>query len=541
MLTGSDPYRGFLENGCHSTRSTRPVRFWGPSGGWHEHCSGVKSSPSPNSKRVLIAALALVTVLGWTGIPKAAAVSIEVEIADRNTADGQCSFLVIVDSPSVLSDSEVRSNLKLEMPGFGDVHLVAADGRNKLRVTARLSRAGFYPFRVSWRWHGEDYTVTDYFVFEETSGESAFNHLGYYVFLGRGDFWDETHQLALWTLADWMAFSDWMAAHRADTLYVLLNGYTLAYPSEKYRMLRDPFSNNARYGFLKQFIDYAHRRGIRVYLVLTTDDHAEGFGNLYPELTRVDKFGYASSRSALALEEPKVKQYIGDVLHEALMLYGNADGFVFHPSEADPDRFNQATRASYLHDTGRKLTTASKVERYRWYNQKFAELLASLYEEASRQNPKLEFIMFNCWWQDEYASLYQKLLPRQFKICVWFYDEKEEKTFRKWPIWPWVEAFGPDRVIYMPSGEAYLYPEEPGMQMERHIRVDRLVSAAEALSVKSCVFFAGWNLGSDVDRRRDLAIARSPTASLVTDRSRALELLPELYTNYFGARSAIFK
>jgi hypothetical protein len=469
-----------------------------------------------------------------------AEIAIKIEIAERSASLGQCSFLVSVSGSPTASAGELRQRMKLEMPGFSDIHISEAE-RDKLRVTAKILRPGFYPFQISLSWRGEDLIATDYFVSELNSEPRAFDHIGYYVFLGRGDFWDETQELALWTLQDWESLADWMFAHHADTLYMLLNGYTLAYPSEKYRSLRDPFSTNARYGFLRPFIDYAHGRGIRVFLVLTTDDHAEGFGNLYPEVRRVNRFGYAPASRALALEEPKVRQYIEGIFEEALTLYGNADGVVFHPSEEDPDRFNVATRTSYRKDTGKELATASKAERYRWYNQKFAELLASLSSKISERNPNLEFVMFNTWWQDEYANLYREMLKAKFKVCVWFYDEKEEKVFSKWPIWNWTEAFGAERIIYMPSGEAFLYPQEPAQQLERHIRVDRLVSAAHVLDVKTCVFFAGWNLGSDFDRRRDLAIAWFPTVSHVRERSRALELLPQMYTNYFSARAAVFK
>jgi hypothetical protein len=305
--------------------------------------------------------------------------------------------------------------------------------------------------------------------------------------------------------------------------------------------LRDKFSNNARYNFLREFIDYAHTRGIRVYLTLTTDDHAQGFGDLYPETARVNKFGFSGSRRALVLEDPKVRQYIVDMLQETLRLYGNADGLVFHPSEEDPDRFNPATVAAFHLETGRALTRTDKTERYRWYNRKFADLMRSLYEATSAQNPNFEFIMFNTWWQDDYVSVYREMLPAKFKICVWYYDEQEEKTFRKWPIFAWVESLGADRILYMPTGEAFLYPAEPAQQLERHIRTDRLISAAESLGVKSCVFFAGWDLGSDDDRRRDLAIAGFPASSFAGDRTRKQELLPELYLDYFGARRKVLK
>jgi hypothetical protein len=468
-----------------------------------------------------------------------AAVSLKLEIANRIVTDGNCSFVVWADPGGEKAD--LKKNLALDMPGFQDVKVSEPDNVGTVRVTAHVDRAGFYPFRVSLRSENQSSAVRDYFVAELSRSQPSFEHIGYYVFLGRGDFWDETQQLALWTLQDWKGFADWMSARHADTLYLLLNGYTLAYPSDKYPTLRDHFSINARYNFLRAFIDYAHSRGIRVYLTLTTDDHAQGFGTLYPETVRIDRFGYASNRRALVLEDPKVRQYILDMVQETIQLYGNADGFVFHPTEEDPDRFNEVTRAVFHQETGKDLARTDKSARYRWYNQKFAELLRSLYETGVGRNPNFEFIMFNTWWQDDYVAVYRQMLPAKFKICVWYYDEQEENAFRKWPVWAWVESFGADRVSYMPSGEAFLYPQDPDQQLERHIRVDRLVSAAEALGVKSCIFFAGWDLGSDDDRRRDLAIAQFPTTSFIHDSAKKKELLPSLYTDYFAARAEALK
>jgi len=494
-----------------------------------------------NTAEGILFVTAMVCCLGFQTTEAVATVTLRVDIANRITTDGNCTFIVAVESSSAVSTPDLRKNLTFEMPGFRDVRIAEPDGAGRIRVMAHVDRPGFYPFRVAFRSGEQTFTAKDYFVAEIKSGRPAFDHVGYYVFLGRGDFWDETHQLALWTLQDWKGFADWMSAHHADTLYVLLNGYTLAYPSDKYLTLRDRFSDNARYNFLHAFIDYAHSRGIRVYLTLTTDDHSEGFGSLYPETVRINRFGYAESHRALALEVPKVRQYIVDMVQETLQLYGNADGLVFHPSEEDPDRYNEATKAAFHQETGRELAQADKAERYRWYNQKFAELLRSLYEMVAHGNPKFEFVMFNTWWQDDYAPLYHQLLPANFKICVWYYDEQEEKTFRKWPIWPWVDSFGADRILYMPTGEAFLYPQEQDQQMERHIRTDRLISAAETLGVKSCIFFAGWDLGTEDDRRRDLAIAEFPTTWFVNETARKQELLPSLYADYFAARAAALK
>jgi collagenase-like PrtC family protease len=72
---------------------------------------------------------------------------------------------------------------------------------------------------------------------------------------------------------------------------MLLNGYTLAYPSEKYPQLRDPYALNVKSNFIEELIPYAHRHGVRIFLTMTTDDHAEGFGKLYPEAVRINRHG----------------------------------------------------------------------------------------------------------------------------------------------------------------------------------------------------------------------------------------------------------
>src|SRR5690348_6526957 len=95
--------------------------------------------------------------------------------------------------------------------------------------------------------------------------------LGYYMFLGQGDYWEAAQPLAQWNLARWLAFLRTMETRGLNTLWLLVNGFALAYPSRRYPDLLDPQACNARTGFLRALIDAAHERGIRVHLVHTTD------------------------------------------------------------------------------------------------------------------------------------------------------------------------------------------------------------------------------------------------------------------------------
>jgi len=432
----------------------------------------------------------------------------------------------------------ILNKMTLTFPGFAQEKAPQLSSAGDITLRGHISKPGMFPFEVSFRLDGRTYSLKDYVVVVSDKSPGAFPHIGYYVFLARGDYWRETHTLAQWSLSDWEAFVDWMALKKVDTLYVLLNGYTLAYPSTLHPELRDKFSVNAKDNFLKVLIDYAHAKQIRVYLTLTTDDHAEGFGEEHPETARVDMYGRRAQLRALCLEEPLVQKYVTDMFQEALRLYPNADGVVVHPTEVSPDRFNPVTQVLYHQETGGDLLLASQAERFRWYNQQYAKFVVKLYNLVQTTHPGMDFVMFNCWWQDKYAEIYKNTLPPQVKVCVWYYGW-QDRAFHQWPIWTWIQNLGVHRILYMPMGASENYPMAPQLRVDRHIGLDRMVSTAEALGVKSCVFFAGWDLSSHEDRMRDLMIARFPTISHLPDRQEMRSDLPELYTNYFGFRDKL--
>lgn len=489
--------------------------------------------------------LLLLAILMVGSVPVVAQpVSLDVQTPNRFVVPGaEFSFAVRVRGFADMSESArlgILGRLALSFPGFEASAKPAPDSQGLVTFRGRIKQPGFFPFEVSLRGEGETSSARDYFVVLPGRQAGVFNHIGFYSFLGRGDYWDPTHKLALWKLEDWMDFVDWMADHQADTLYVALNGYTLAYPSQKYPELRDPYALNVKLNFLGKLIDYAHGKGVKVSLLLATDDHADGFGKLHPESVRVNRDGHISSPRALCLENPRAQQYILDMFEETLSLYPKADGVIIHPTEESPERYNEETKALFHKETGTELVRAGKNERFRWYNQKFAEFAVKLYNLVKSKNPAMDFIMANCWWQDDWVPIYRKIFPDPVRICVWYYGW-DQADFQKWPIWNWTEAFGADRIIYMPTGPAFLYPADPWQQMERHIGTDRLVSTVEAFGVKSCVFFAGWDVGTERDRLRDLVIAQFPATARAGDRDKKLEWVKKLYDDYFGARKSLLQ
>ena len=101
------------------------------------------------------------------------------------------------------------------------------------------------------------------------------------------------------------------------------------------------------------------------------------------------------------------------------------------------------------------------------------------------------------------------------------------------------EAFGKERVIYMPNGFDYGYPRDGEAQMLRHIANDRLLSAAESLGYRTCVYYVHFRLDSPEDRLRDLIMAKFPTSGWAADRKSKEALIKALHSDdYFDARQS---
>jgi hypothetical protein len=75
--------------------------------------------------------------------------------------------------------------------------------------------------------------------------------------------------------------------------------------------------------------------------------------------------------------------------------------------------------------------------------------------------------------------------------------------------------------------------------MIRNLGTDRLISTANSLGIKSCIFFDGWDLGSERDRLRDLALTQYPTSAYVSGMEQKLALIKRLYDDYFSARQEV--
>ncbi|MCC6415732.1 MAG: hypothetical protein IT582_07480 [Opitutaceae bacterium] len=446
--------------------------------------------------------------------------------AASRTVRGEFQFDVVCrDEPAAL-----LTDARLEFPGFTTLARRVGLPEGGARFVGRLTRPGFNALRVTATHRGQTLSGRDFFLQPEPTPLRTGGEVGYYVFLGCGDYpkitGREAHPLGSWTLAQWHQLLEWMGCHGMNRLWVLLNGYTLAYPSRRYPALRDRHARNARDNILRALIDHGHAHGVQTHLMLTTDGHARDFCHAHPAAARLDATGQPGPDFGLALEHPLTRQYIFDVLDEVLELYPNADGIAVHPTESDPDRFNPESIAACHTETGRDLCAMPLEDRRIWHNQTFARFLREFGARARARNPSLDLVMANCWWQDEQPAIYRNELPPEWRIAVWHYAWEDPSSTR-WPIYPWVEAFGASRLLYMPASQSYLFPADPGLVMDRHIGTDRLISTAASLGVRSTIYFAGWDFPTEEGRLLDALLARHPAGGPIG----------ALYENYFAARA----
>ncbi len=470
--------------------------------------------------------------------PLAPAEALRVQTARREVALGEDFSLEVT---LTANPAAPLSHFALTFPGFTATAPAMPVLAGGMRLRGHLSRPGFHAFAVSALAGTGHVTGRDYFIGHDKTPTQTEHEAGYYIFLGCGDYpiitGRETHPLAGWTLAQWKDLVTWMGTNGMNRLWTLVNGYTLAYPSQRYPALRDRFARNASENFLGELIDHAHGCGVKVYLMLTTDGHARDFSRAHPEAARRDESGQPCAQFGLALEHPLTRRYIFDVLDEVLELYPNADGVAVHPTESDPDRFNPESLAAYRAETGRELRDEPKDVRRAWHNRAFARFMVEFSARCHRYNPALDLVMANCLWQDDYVAINHAELPPALRIAVWHYAWEDE-TAQSWPIYRWVEAFGASRILYLPTSQSYLYPTDAARVMDRQIGTDRLISTAAALGVRDTLYFAGWDILPEAARWCDAALVRHPTAALLAGLPARRALIPQLYADYLGARAS---
>ncbi|MBI4024380.1 MAG: beta-galactosidase [Verrucomicrobia bacterium] len=175
---------------------------------------------------------------------------------------------------------------------------------------------------------------------------------GYYLFLGRGDYhlafgpevidhppqtWTST-----WDASDWRRRIDFLVDRLdADTLAILMNGFLLPYPSQRFPEVREKDHPNVQCEFLQEILDHARGRGLSLIATFCTTGHAMGYAKAHPECAVVaatglkQRFVDADGRHAFNLchHHLVARAYAIGVVEEVLTRYRGFSGVLFHPPE----------------------------------------------------------------------------------------------------------------------------------------------------------------------------------------------------------------
>ncbi len=206
---------------------------------------------------------------------------------------------------------------------------------------------------------------------------------------------------------DWRGFIDWMASHKLNNLdaWIFDLAFGIAYDSNRFPEVVNRLHPNVKHEFMKDLIDYAHSRGIKVFVMIDFPDNWTAVVKAHPELAgknfnpkdipsgkeweEYQKYGEARLNQAggqrfrtrfswVCMSEPKTLQFWRDYIDDLLAHYPALDGVGLQVSETARNRCNceKCTR-----------DPLAQFEKY------FAEMV----DVGRRKNPKLKFWIYNSW------------------------------------------------------------------------------------------------------------------------------------------------
>ncbi len=248
--------------------------------------------------------------------------------------------------------------------------------------------------------------------------------LGYYVFVGKGDYKDEFGpKTPFFSLADWERLIDGLKARGATTFLPLVTGHRLPYPSRAFPEYVESDANTARDVDLQRIIDYAKRRGLEVILAFTTTGHCNAYARDHPEHCILDEQGRPVN--ALCPNREGAERYPLGVLEEVFARYRNFDGLLVHPPETRPECFCPACRSLFKRETGADLAAAAPRDRRRFFIRTFLGFAGRFFARAAAMAPLSVKTMFNCNWLDDDLDL-TAALPDDVNIIYWDYNLNED-------------------------------------------------------------------------------------------------------------------
>lgn len=271
----------------------------------------------------------------------------------------------------------------------------------------------------------------------------------HYLFLGRGDYalsgvpldkidakWRRPAELSLdpadwtfsWGLDTWRQKLDCLKALGSDRLYLVINGFELAYPSRKYPRLVEPDSANVTSEFLQQLIDYATSIDLEIVAGLSTTGHCDRALQIYPELAGVHADG-KRWQCAMCHNHPQAQRFVLDVVNEVLERYHGFSGVFLHPPEVGEYCHCPDCIDLYRAQTGQDLLAQEDKVIMGWFWATGMGFLRSIYDQVLARNPR--FDTYTCTipgvWRQHFDVI-GPLLPPQVNLMHWSYGRFDDNA-----------------------------------------------------------------------------------------------------------------
>jgi len=257
-----------------------------------------------------------------------------------------------------------------------------------------------------------------------TEKGKSFDRVGYYVFIGKGDYKDEFGpKTPYFSLGDWKNLIDYLKSRGATSFIPLVTGHRLPYPSQAFPDYIETDANTAKDIDLQLIIDEAKKSRMEVILAFTTTGHCNSYAQDHPEHCVVN--GDGSPRNALCPNRKGSSQYPLGVVEEVLKRYKNIDGLLIHPPETRPECFCPACQKLYKQQMGTEYLAASPQERQRFFVQTYFHFARKLFALVDKQVRLRIKLMFNCNWIDDHLDL-TSLLPDDVDIIYWDYNLSDD-------------------------------------------------------------------------------------------------------------------
>ena len=328
------------------------------------------------------------------------------------------------------------------------------------------------------------------------------NALGYYTFLGLGDFPPPksltTDWTSTWDLDQWRRRLDRLADLGCNTLMVYLMGHRLPYPSRRFPDCVEAEHPNVRAEFFGQVVEEAAQRQMRTIATLTTTGHCRTFASAHPELVIVGQDGSTPARGLagtfdthiLCHHNPAARQYCMDLVEEVLTRYSGFGGVILHPPEFAEPCHCPLCRQAHLDQTGKDLLQVPQDQAQAFFMSSYMRFgRQELWPLVRRLAPGARPLMFTIPWvfHKHFEQVAQEIEPETI-IVDWDYDLREEAAEL---LAPRLRRYGRlgHEVWFMPTcGYAF------DSKTDRHLQeqaVLRMVCAARDAGPRGIVYFMG--------------------------------------------------